>query len=174
MQTLLDSGYRALENRKGNSTVGAIGIGVPERKVLLEAMDRTGAARRLSCRNARPAARSAAGPSIPACWPGATPGITTTAPPGIAAKAKAIGAVCDTGCHCRPQPPSFRWRTRRSQRSSQGRGGCGIRGQPEAAAALDPAGIVARSAAKKRRNRTRRPRGDDSPAVLSPGEFPSI
>jgi D-threo-aldose 1-dehydrogenase len=39
MQRLRDSGYRALENLKRNGAVGAIGIGVNEREVLLEAME---------------------------------------------------------------------------------------------------------------------------------------
>ena len=39
MQTLRDSGYRALEKLRGAGTVGAIGIGVNEREVLLEALE---------------------------------------------------------------------------------------------------------------------------------------
>ena len=39
MQTLRDSGYRALEGLKRSGAVGAIGIGVNEREVLLEAME---------------------------------------------------------------------------------------------------------------------------------------
>jgi D-threo-aldose 1-dehydrogenase len=39
MRTLRDGGYRALENLRGSGTVGAIGIGVNEREVLLEAME---------------------------------------------------------------------------------------------------------------------------------------
>src|SRR5262252_1729266 len=39
MQTLRDSGYRALEGLKRSGSVGAIGIGVNEREVLLEAME---------------------------------------------------------------------------------------------------------------------------------------
>jgi D-threo-aldose 1-dehydrogenase len=38
MRTLRDSGYRALETLRGTGAVGAIGIGVNEREVLLEAM----------------------------------------------------------------------------------------------------------------------------------------
>jgi D-threo-aldose 1-dehydrogenase len=39
MRTLRESGYRALENLKGSGAIGAIGIGVNEREVLLEALD---------------------------------------------------------------------------------------------------------------------------------------
>ena len=39
MQTLRDSGYRALEDLKRSGAIGAIGIGVNEREVLLEAME---------------------------------------------------------------------------------------------------------------------------------------
>ena len=39
VQTLRESGYRALESVKRSGTVGAIGIGVNEREVLLEAME---------------------------------------------------------------------------------------------------------------------------------------
>src|SRR5258708_34167339 len=38
MKTLRDSGYRALEELRGSGAVSAIGIGVNEREVLLEAM----------------------------------------------------------------------------------------------------------------------------------------
>jgi hypothetical protein len=40
MQTLRDSGYRTFEGLKRSRAVGAIGIGVNEREVLLEAMVR--------------------------------------------------------------------------------------------------------------------------------------
>jgi D-threo-aldose 1-dehydrogenase len=39
MRTLRESGYRALESLKGSGAVSAIGIGVNEREVLLEAFD---------------------------------------------------------------------------------------------------------------------------------------
>jgi D-threo-aldose 1-dehydrogenase len=39
MRSLRDSGYRALERLRGDGTVNAIGIGVNEREVLLEAME---------------------------------------------------------------------------------------------------------------------------------------
>src|SRR6202035_1608822 len=39
MKTLRDSGYRALEELRGSGAVSAIGIGVNEREVLLEAME---------------------------------------------------------------------------------------------------------------------------------------
>src|SRR5436190_734424 len=39
MRSLRESGYRALETLKGSGTVSAIGIGVNEREVLLEAME---------------------------------------------------------------------------------------------------------------------------------------
>src|SRR5580658_4814321 len=39
MQTLRDNGYRALEELRGGGAVSAIGIGVNEREVLLEAME---------------------------------------------------------------------------------------------------------------------------------------
>ena len=39
IQSLRESGYRALENLKGSGAIGAIGIGVNEREVLLEALD---------------------------------------------------------------------------------------------------------------------------------------
>src|SRR5207248_10956895 len=39
MRTLRDSGYRALETLRGSGAVRAIGIGVNEREVLLEAME---------------------------------------------------------------------------------------------------------------------------------------
>src|SRR5205823_5231238 len=39
MRTLRDSGYRALETLKGSGAVQAIGIGVNEREVLLEALE---------------------------------------------------------------------------------------------------------------------------------------
>src|SRR3954451_15482171 len=39
MRSLSESGYRALESLKGSGTVSAIGIGVNEREVLLEAME---------------------------------------------------------------------------------------------------------------------------------------
>jgi len=70
MRTLRDGGYRALEELRGNGVVRAIGIGVNEREVLLEALEwgdwerlsaRRGAipcsSRRrsmISCRNAFP------------------------------------------------------------------------------------------------------------------------
>src|SRR3954467_12596145 len=39
IRSLSESGYRALESLKGSGTVSAIGIGVNEREVLLEAME---------------------------------------------------------------------------------------------------------------------------------------
>ena len=39
MRSLRESGYRALQELKGSGTVQAIGIGVNEREVLLEAME---------------------------------------------------------------------------------------------------------------------------------------
>jgi D-threo-aldose 1-dehydrogenase len=111
MQTLRDSGYRALEGLKRNGTVGAIGIGVNEREVLLEAMewgdwDAFLLAGRYTLLEQAPledllpkcVARGVSivvgGPLNSGILAGRDTWNYNTAPPEIAAKAKAIGAVC--------------------------------------------------------------------------------
>jgi D-threo-aldose 1-dehydrogenase len=112
MQTLRESGYRALEDLKRSGAVGAIGIGVNEREVLLEAMewgdwDAFLLAGRYTLLEQAPLEDLlpkcvAGGVSIIVGGPfnsGILAGRDTwnydTAPPEIAAKAKAIGAVCE-------------------------------------------------------------------------------
>jgi D-threo-aldose 1-dehydrogenase len=112
MQKLRDSGYRALEGLKRSGAVGAIGIGVNEREVLLEAMewgdwDAFLLAGRYTLLEQAPVEDLlpkcvARGVSIVVGGPfnsGILAGRDTwnydTAPPEIAARAKAIGAICE-------------------------------------------------------------------------------
>jgi aryl-alcohol dehydrogenase-like predicted oxidoreductase len=138
MQILRDSGYRALENLKRSGAVDAIGIGVNEREVLLEAVewgewDAFLLAGRYTLleqapvedlyRNAsRAASRSpSAGRSIRASWPGATPGTMTRHPRRSRRRRKrSVRSANGTACRCQPRPCNFRWRTRPSRRSSRG------------------------------------------------------
>ena len=112
MRTLCESGYRALEALRGGGAVRAIGIGVNEREVLLEAMewgqwDAFLLAGRYTLLEQAPLDDLlprcvAAGTSIVVGGPlnsGILAGRETwnynPAPPGIVAKVKAIAAICD-------------------------------------------------------------------------------
>ena len=113
MRTLRESGYRALETLRGSGAVRAIGIGVNEREVLLEAME-WGAwdafllAGRYTLLEQAPLDDLlpkclAAGTSIVVGGPlnsGILAGRDTwnynPAPPAILERVKAIAAVCDT------------------------------------------------------------------------------
>jgi D-threo-aldose 1-dehydrogenase len=112
MRTLREGGYRALESLRSSGAVGAIGIGVNEREVLLEAME-WGAwdafllAGRYTLLEQAPLDDLlpkclAAGTSIVVGGPlnsGILAGRDTwnyrSAPPEIVARVDAIGAVCD-------------------------------------------------------------------------------
>jgi hypothetical protein len=73
-----------------------------------------------------------------------------TAPPEIAARAKTIDAVSNgTACRCRPRPCVFRWPTSRRGGHPGPARRRGVRRQPEAAAAPDPASPVGRSARRE-------------------------
>ena len=119
MQTLRDSGYRALEDLKRSGAIGAIGIGVNEREVLLEAMewgdwDAFLLAGRYTLLEQAPlddllpkcASRGVSivvgGPFNSGILAGRDTWNYDTAPPKIAAKAKAIGTVCER--HSVPLP----------------------------------------------------------------------
>jgi D-threo-aldose 1-dehydrogenase len=112
MQTLRDSGYHALEGLKRSGAVGAIGIGVNEREVLLETMewgdwDAFLLAGRYTLLEQAPLddllpkclARGVSivvgGPFNSGILAGRDTWNYNTAPPDIAAKAKAIDAVCE-------------------------------------------------------------------------------
>jgi D-threo-aldose 1-dehydrogenase len=112
MQRLRYSGYRALEHLKRSGAVGAIGIGVNEREVLLEAMewgdwDAFLLAGRYTLLEQAPledllpkcVARGVSivvgGPFNSGILAGRDTWNYNTAPPEIAAKAKAIGTVCE-------------------------------------------------------------------------------
>jgi len=112
MQTLRDSGYRALERLKHSGAISAIGIGVNEREVLLEAIewgdwDAFLLAGRYTLLEQAPledllpkcVARGISiivgGPLNSGILAGRDTWNYNTAPPEIAAKAKAIGAVCE-------------------------------------------------------------------------------
>ena len=112
MRTLRDSGYRALESLRGSGAVKAIGIGVNEREVLLEAMewgqwDAFLLAGRYTLLEQAPLDDLlpkclAAGTSIVVGGPlnsGILAGRDTwnyaPAPPEVVARVKAIAAVCD-------------------------------------------------------------------------------
>jgi D-threo-aldose 1-dehydrogenase len=112
MQTLRDSGYRVLEDLKRSGAVGAIGIGVNEREVLLEAMewgdwDAFLLAGRYTLLEQAPledllpkcvtrgVSIVVGGPFNSGILAGRDTWNYATAPPKIAAKAKAIGAVCE-------------------------------------------------------------------------------
>jgi D-threo-aldose 1-dehydrogenase len=112
MRTLRESGYRALEELRGGGAVPAIGIGVNEREVLLEAMewgrwDAFLLAGRYTLLEQAPLDDLlpkclAAGTSIVVGGPlnsGILAGRDTwnysPAPPDIVAKVKALAAVCD-------------------------------------------------------------------------------
>jgi D-threo-aldose 1-dehydrogenase len=113
MRTLRDSGYRALEELRGSGTVSAIGIGVNEREVLLEAMewgqwDAFLLAGRYTLLEQAPLDDLlpkclAAGTSIVVGGPlnsGILAGRDTwtyaPAPPEVMARVKAIAAICDS------------------------------------------------------------------------------
>jgi len=119
MRSLSESGYRALESLKGSGTVSAIGIGVNEREVLLEAMewgqwDAFLLAGRYTLLEQAPLEDLfpkcvAAGTSIVVGGPlnsGILAGRDTwnykTAPPEVVARVDAIRAVCDR--HAVPLP----------------------------------------------------------------------
>ena len=139
MRTLRESGYRALEVLRGGGAVRAIGIGVNEREVLLEAMewgqwDAFLLAGRYTLLEQAPLDDLlprcvAAGTSIVVGGPlnsGILAGRDTwnynPAPPEIIAKVKAIAAICDAQTYrCRPPRCNFRWPIRQSPRSSRGR-----------------------------------------------------
>ena len=139
MRTLRDSGYRALESLRGGGAVQAIGIGVNEREVLLEAMewghwDAFLLAGRYTLLEQAPLDDLlpkcvAAGTSIVVGGPlnsGILAGRDTwnynPAPPEVVERVKAIAAVATpTGCRCRPRHCSSRSPIRRSPRSSRGR-----------------------------------------------------
>jgi D-threo-aldose 1-dehydrogenase len=112
MQVLRESGYRALDSLKRSGAIGAIGIGVNEREVLLEAMawgewDAFLLAGRYTLLEQAPLDDLlpqclARGVSIVVGGPlnsGILAGRDTwnydTAPPEIMTKAKAIAAICD-------------------------------------------------------------------------------
>lgn len=113
MKTLRESGYRALESLRGGGAVAAIGIGVNEREVLLEAME-WGAwdafllAGRYTLLEQAPLDDLlpkclAAGTSIVVGGPlnsGILAGRDTwnyrPAPPDVVARVKAIAAICDS------------------------------------------------------------------------------
>jgi D-threo-aldose 1-dehydrogenase len=113
MKTLRESGYRALESLRGGGTISAIGIGVNERDVLLEAME-WGAwdafllAGRYTLLEQAPLDDLfpkclAAGTSIVVGGPlnsGILAGRDTwnyaPAPPDVMARVKAIAAICDS------------------------------------------------------------------------------
>src|SRR5436305_907814 len=119
MCTLRESGYRALEELRGGGAVRAIGIGVNEREVLLEAMDwgqwdafllagRYTLLEQAPLDDLLPRC-AAAGTSIVVGGPlnsGILAGRDTwnynPAPPEIVAKVKAIAAICDA--HSVPLP----------------------------------------------------------------------
>ena len=113
MKTLRDSGYRALEELRGSGAVSAIGIGVNEREVLLEAMewgrwDAFLLAGRYTLLEQAPLDDLlprcvAAGTSIVVGGPlnsGILAGRDTwnynPAPPEVVARVKAIAAICDS------------------------------------------------------------------------------
>jgi len=113
MRTLRDSGYRALESLRGTGAVRAIGIGVNEREVLLEAMewgewDAFLLAGRYTLLEQAPLDDLlpkcvAAGTSIVVGGPlnsGILAGRDTwnyaAAPPAVVARVKAIQAICDS------------------------------------------------------------------------------
>jgi len=112
LQRLRDSGYRALERLKGGGAIGAVGIGVNERQALLEAMewadwDAFLLAGRYTLLEQGPiedllpkcVARGISivvgGPFNSGILAGRDSWNYAAAPPEVAAKAKAIGAVCD-------------------------------------------------------------------------------
>jgi D-threo-aldose 1-dehydrogenase len=112
MQTLRDSGYRALESLKRSGAVGGIGIGVNEREVLLKAMewgdwDAFLLAGRYTLLEQAPledllprcvkrgVSIVVGGPFNSGILAGRDTWNYNTAPPEIAAKAKAIAAVCE-------------------------------------------------------------------------------
>jgi D-threo-aldose 1-dehydrogenase len=113
MRDLRESGYRALESLKSSGVIGAIGIGVNEREVLLEAMewgtwDAFLLAGRYTLLEQAPLDDllpkcQAAGTSIVVGGPlnsGILAGRDTwnydTAPPDVVTRVKAIEAVCDS------------------------------------------------------------------------------
>jgi D-threo-aldose 1-dehydrogenase len=119
MKTLRDSGYRALESLRGGGAVKAIGIGVNEREVLLEAMewgqwDAFLLAGRYTLLEQAPLDDLlpkcvAAGTSIVVGGPlnsGILAGRETwnyaPAPPEMVARVRAIAAICDS--HSVPLP----------------------------------------------------------------------
>jgi len=113
MRTLRDGGYRALEKLRAAGTVRAVGIGVNEREVLLEALDwgdwdafllagRYTLLEQLPLEDLLPKCEKS-GTSIVVGGPlnsGILAGRDTwnyqTAPPEIAARVNAIEAVCDS------------------------------------------------------------------------------
>jgi D-threo-aldose 1-dehydrogenase len=113
MKSLRDSGYRALEKLRGDGAISAIGIGVNEREVLLEAMewgqwDAFLLAGRYTLLEQAPLDDLlpkcvAAGTSIVVGGPlnsGILAGRETwnydKAPPEVVARVKAIAAICDS------------------------------------------------------------------------------
>jgi D-threo-aldose 1-dehydrogenase len=119
MKILRDSGYRALEKLRGSGAVSAIGIGVNEREVLLEAMewgrwDAFLLAGRYTLLEQAPLddllpkcveARTSivvGGPLNSGILAGRDTWNYDTAPPEVAARVKAIAAICDS--HAVPLP----------------------------------------------------------------------
>jgi D-threo-aldose 1-dehydrogenase len=112
MQTLRDSGYRALEGLRASGAVSAIGIGVNEREVLLEALEWGQWDAFLLAGRYTLLEQAPLDDLLPKCLEAGTSivvggpfnsGILAgrdswnyrAAPPEIAARAKAIGAVCE-------------------------------------------------------------------------------
>ena len=113
MRTLRDSGYRALAELRSAGTVRAIGIGVNEREVLLEAMEwgewdafllagRYTLLEQAPLDDLLPKCERAdtsiiiGGPLNSGILAGRNTWNYTTAPPGIAARVDAIKRVCDS------------------------------------------------------------------------------
>ena len=139
MRTLRESGYRALEGLRAAGTVRAIGIGVNEREVLLEALE-WGAwdvfllAGRYTLLEQTPIedllpkcvetgiSIVVGGPLNSGILAGRDTWNYAPAPPEITARVKAIRQFAtETGCRSPPLPCNSRWPIRRSQRSSRDR-----------------------------------------------------
>ena len=115
MRTLRDSGYRALESLRNGGAVRAIGIGVNEREVLLEAMEWGAWDAFLLAGRYTLLEQAPLDDLLPKCFDAGTSivvggplnsGILAgrdtwnyrAAPPEIAARASAIRTICDSHC----------------------------------------------------------------------------